>query len=381
MNLDVPTLGILTVVISVELSLGLALMGWALRGQPGLRPWVLSTAAVSVGALLMVFRELVQQEALALLGHALLFLSNALAWLGTRDYCGRPRKMRGVWLSLAAFVAWLAWFLFVRPSTAWAMAGFAATSVVWSVSIAWTFFRHGPPGLRASTRFAGGLFLLHGAFNLAHLAFPPSDPGTPPNGWPESSIYLEGIVTLLARVLTLISLLSYRLLADLRAASRTDALTGLLNRRAFEEDGRRLMDFCRRQGLPCAVLFFDLDHFKQVNDRWGHAAGDAALQHFASLVSGELRASDLFGRYGGEEFCLLMPGATTLQARDAGERLRALISQNPALFAGTTLSITVSVGISWSERSEHDFEWLVCRADEALYRAKDDGRDRVLLAG
>jgi diguanylate cyclase (GGDEF)-like protein len=178
---------------------------------------------------------------------------------------------------------------------------------------------------------------------------------------------------------TLIGLVFGRLLADLRHRSRHDGLTGLLNRRAMEEMLLAQVQRSRRTGEPFAVLMLDLDHFKSINDRHGHAAGDRALKHTAAVLKAELREVDAVGRFGGEEFLVLMPGATVETALPVAERLRSALVTDALRVEGATLLVSASIGIAqWREPAEEPSR-LVMRADAALYRAKLRGRDCVVV--
>jgi diguanylate cyclase (GGDEF)-like protein len=178
---------------------------------------------------------------------------------------------------------------------------------------------------------------------------------------------------------TLLSLVVGRLLEDLRYRSRHDGLTGLLNRRAIEETLLAQVQRSRRNGESFAVLMLDLDHFKTINDRYGHAAGDRALKHTAAALRAELREVDAIGRFGGEEFLVLMPGATVETALPVAERLRTALVIAPPLFEGATLILSASIGIAqWREPAEEPSR-LLMRADAALYKAKVRGRDCVVV--
>jgi diguanylate cyclase (GGDEF)-like protein len=164
-----------------------------------------------------------------------------------------------------------------------------------------------------------------------------------------------------------------RLVARLKNLSQRDPLTGLLNRRGLQE--QRLVG----PSGSVALVALDVDHFKRINDTYGHAIGDRALQHLAELVRRTLRSSDLAARVGGEEFVLLMPGLDQEQALQTAERLRVCIASQPLRLVDLQLPMTVSLGIAFG-RSEDDCDHLIARADEALYRAKAAGRNRIELA-
>lgn len=173
-----------------------------------------------------------------------------------------------------------------------------------------------------------------------------------------------------------------RLRADLGHAlemALTDPLTGLYNQRYMMRHLRGLLGTCTPNGL--AVLMIDVDHFKAVNDRWGHAAGDRALKAISQTLRGRTRVFDSIARYGGEEFVVVMPGSGLEEAIAAGERLRhAIEAQSFQPAPGIDYRLTASIGIAIWSRSDETAEQLLQAADQAMYAAKRDGRNRVIVA-
>lgn len=161
-----------------------------------------------------------------------------------------------------------------------------------------------------------------------------------------------------------------------------DELTGLYNRRFLFSSGLKLVAAALRAGQPCCCLMFDVDHFKRVNDTFGHQAGDHVLAHIGTLLAGAVRRSDLAARYGGEEFAVLLVGADLAQGLDQAERIRRAMAEKPCEAAGRSLSVTVSVGVAAvrdsQEFGEAAFDDLLARADAAMYAAKAAGRNRVM---
>jgi diguanylate cyclase (GGDEF)-like protein len=177
--------------------------------------------------------------------------------------------------------------------------------------------------------------------------------------------------------LSLLAMLLSRLVVQLRRSSRRDALTGVLNRGALDEALADEAQRARRLAEPFVVMMIDADHFKTINDRHGHAAGDHALQHLAALLSTQARDIDRIGRYGGEEFTLLLPGASLAEAALVAERLRERVTALPLMWHGTPLALTVSIGLAAWQGDDDTLPTLLQRADSALYRAKANGRNRV----
>lgn len=164
----------------------------------------------------------------------------------------------------------------------------------------------------------------------------------------------------------------------------TDALTGVHNRRYFDRRLLEEVERVQRDGEPLSCLFLDIDHFKRINDNYGHQVGDRVLQEVAGRIKAQLRLSDALGRYGGEEFAALLMHTETEQAREIAERIRMSIADEPFLLGGAHhLELTLSVGLATlhpadaGQLGEQAGEQLVGRADAAVYRAKEGGRNRV----
>jgi len=178
-----------------------------------------------------------------------------------------------------------------------------------------------------------------------------------------------------------VALENARLFAQVQKLATTDELTGLLNRRHFFELARAELSRAVRHGLPLSAMLLDVDRFKSVNDNYGHAAGDQVLRQVAAVCRETLRAEDVVGRYGGEEFAVLLP-ATALgeAAAGLGERLRAALEGTVVVLPGLELRVTASIGVA-ELREDEDLASLLNRADAALYAAKGGGRNRVVSDG
>ena len=162
-----------------------------------------------------------------------------------------------------------------------------------------------------------------------------------------------------------------------RRDSHRDQLTQLGNRREADVRWPQLLEQARRQGSPLAVVLVDLDHFKRINDRFGHGVGDAVLVALSTLLRENTRQADLVARIGGEEFLLVMPDTSTARARDVCERLRQRVAEQD--WSGLAPGLTVSLSAGITAAPPFDAAELTARADEALYRAKAEGRDRVIV--
>lgn len=161
---------------------------------------------------------------------------------------------------------------------------------------------------------------------------------------------------------------------DLERLSMTDLLTGVLNRHGLQKRSSEILNRAARFGHPVALLMLDLDHFKQINDRHGHLVGDLVLKHFAETIQANLRGSDIFGRWGGEEFLVIAPHLNLNEAEKMAEKLRSAIE---AVEFDSGVHLTTSIGVS-EYNSGEPASALIKRADHALYAAKEAGRNRVI---
>jgi len=205
---------------------------------------------------------------------------------------------------------------------------------------------------------------------------------------PEFGLYVMKIMSLRLRLMNVrlgdaIEDISARqeMECELRAMATRDPLTGIANRRHFAEMAVREVERARRHGRELTVAMIDLDHFKAVNDTYGHACGDAALRLVVEAVVGELRAADVLGRVGGEEFALLLPETGLVGGADIAERIRQRIAGRPFAWDGKDFELTTSIGVAAWDPDEPTIDPALARADKGLYAAKDQGRNHVVTHG
>jgi diguanylate cyclase (GGDEF)-like protein len=185
---------------------------------------------------------------------------------------------------------------------------------------------------------------------------------TPPIAW--------FLVDLLLRV--------HRAEQEMRSLASYDSLTGLPSRHAFFDNANNYVSLAQREKSPFSVMIIDLDHFKSINDRFGHPAGDAVLKLFADVVNSIARRSDIIGRVGGEEFAIVLPSTNTSEALEFSERLHHAINQAVLKYKDSAIRYTVSIGLSeFDTDSEDSIDDLLARADLALYQAKQSGRNQT----
>ncbi len=179
--------------------------------------------------------------------------------------------------------------------------------------------------------------------------------------------------------LSVLILLLWRLVSRVQTLVRLDGLTGALSRRAFESALLTALAWLRR-GRPFAVVMIDIDFFKRINDQHGHAVGDAALKHCVRLWRSSLRESDQLARIGGEEFCVVLPGADLALAASIAERMRSRLAQTPLRWKGLSIPITASFGVALPATGDETGDATLARVDAELYRAKAAGRNCVCVA-
>jgi diguanylate cyclase (GGDEF)-like protein len=190
-------------------------------------------------------------------------------------------------------------------------------------------------------------------------------------------VQLEHQVAVRTRELAAVAETLQRANSELERLAQFDPLTGLGNRRRFFQVASDLLAQAKRHDRPCSVMMVDLDHFKRINDAYGHGGGDETLRAAASCLQASLRDADLAARFGGEELAALMPETDLAGAYLVAERFRAALEANAIPHEGNVIHVTASIGVAAWDSRELDIEPALERADTALYRAKNSGRNRV----
>ena len=298
-----------------------------------------------------------------------------LLWIGARAFNRRPTPVR---LALPVALAWPVASL----ATGMMQVGLSFSFIGWAVWLSVTAFElwrgraERIPArwpliavfmIHAAVYAGGGVDALSGELQRGSVA--------PLNSW-FGAIFFEEIVFAMASAVAMAMLCKERDTQKFMRAARSDSLTGIANHGSLLESARRIFERSRKDGTPFSVIMFDLDHFKAINDRHGHRTGDDILRAFSDTVRGLLRPTDLFGRYGGEEFTVVLPGTTIDTAYVIAERVRRAFDESHRFLNGQPLNATVSAGVV-CDRGDTSFEDVLDDADRALYRAKDAGRNRV----
>ncbi|MGU7775240.1 GGDEF domain-containing protein [Burkholderia sp. MR1-5-21] len=353
-------------------------------GVPGVSRWLASQAllAMAVGALLAA-----PSSQAAVAAAAALYVGGTLAILqGFRQFFGLRPVYRAEQAAAALLAAALVGCALAGSLSDLRVVLVSAMAVYVRVAIGWLAYRRRPahrPAFAyvfvwvvaiagAIVQFARGAAFALGRGHDASLLHP-----TPLN----VAFVALGVLSLLCLSMGVVMLAHDRMAERLERLATIDGLTGALMRGAFLDQAEQRCQRAARAGAPLSLVIVDLDNFKTINDRHGHAAGDHALVHFAAVISGGIRPCDLFGRLGGEEFAVLCPDAFADDAARAFDRLRAALAGAGGAVpdAAGVVRFTFSAGVA-ERAADEPLSQLMARADAALYAAKSAGRDRVAVA-
>jgi len=374
-GLDVSTLSIVAVCIAALLGLLLTVAWMQQRDVRALAWW---GAAYLIGASAMALWSAPVElfRVPAEVSSALIFIACGMIWNGVRLFQGRRL------LPFAIFAGAVVWLL-LSPFPMFANNDSARVALSAVVVACYTFaiaFELGRE--RRKARYSRlRLFVvpsLHAGIFLLPLALHAFVPGILDASW-LTLFTLETLIYAVGAAFIVLMMVQDHQVQVYRSAAETDFLTRLLNRRAFLEEAQTL---CLRQAArrePVTLLMFDLDHFKSINDRFGHALGDAALQVFAEVARTSMRATDIVARLGGEEFAAIVPAPLEIAVKIA-ERVRTNFERAGVIIEGRPVGATVSIGAASALAPVHNIDELLTRADDALYGAKHAGRNRVSTA-
>jgi diguanylate cyclase (GGDEF)-like protein len=378
MHIDLPTLMIAGSFVTA-ISGAFLFFAWLQnRDAPGTLWWASGNFVLAAAVPLVASHDLVFGVPSTVIGILLLNISPGLIWGAARSSNGRRPHFSGV---VAGGAVWLfAFFMpLIRQSPSTQMTLNLAVVAFYFFAAANEFWRGRAERLQArwpliTLLFLHGLFFLGGTIEAAAGRMP-IDGTLNPGSW-LGLIHFETLVFVVGTAIFTVAMARER--AELRymAAASIDPLTGVANRRAFLETARAALKSASRNGQALSLIMFDLDRFKTINDSFGHGTGDAVLRCFADVARASLRACDVIGRPGGEEFAVLLPGSNRAAALIVAERIRVAFAEACRSVDARTITATVSAGVT-TAGPKSTVDTLMGAADEALYRAKSDGRNRV----
>ena len=377
MSLDTSTLYLVATMVAATLGAMLLFFGTQ-ENFPALRWWGTAYLLGAVSVALSTLASNMLGAMLSLALNAVGFAACGMVWNAARVFHGRKPNLPG--LLLGAMV-WVAAVMMLKPeaSAIRFMIGAAIVAIYATLTAAQLWSERRKTLQRRWPAIV--VPVLHGFVLMLPILLGgllrPHDDAFASSIW-VTVFSIELVLYAVATVFVIFMLVSERVVTAHKTAASTDPLTGMFNRRGFAEATSRVIEREANAGRPVTVLIFDLDHFKSINDRFGHSAGDEILKLFATVVLSTLRITDLSGRVGGEEFAALLPCPLD-EGVIAAERVREAFADSGIVVEDGPVDTTVSIGVAGGPAGT-ELEVLLAAADSALYQAKRNGRNRVETA-
>jgi diguanylate cyclase (GGDEF)-like protein len=380
--MDSLTAGIALIIVQFCAALTMTGVYFAAPREKCTRYWALSEILISTGALIIILNAGAQRNIVLTIGANILVWGSILQFWGTQAFYKKPSGKLGWLIGLAFLILFGLVFLLDQP--------IAERLLLLSVTIMLVLllnFRElwiGPDTGRTFgnllTQGAASLLILNNLYRIGALLLQVQDLRLTTHGAAGiTALYLVPLGGTLLYGTGLLLMYFERTIGEKHHLATHDELTGMLNRRAIVAGGEREVALAQRNHQSLTIAFVDIDFFKRINDNLGHEAGDIFLVEIAQLLKKTCRNIDLVGRYGGEEFCVVFPGVDHESATIVGDRLLNAVRQYRF---HNQYQMTVSVGLASLPEHSADRSWanLINRADAALYKAKDFGRDRYCIA-
>ena len=377
MSLDTSTLYLVATMVAATLGAMLLFFGTQ-ENFPALRWWGTAYLLGAVSVALSTLASNMLGAMLSLALNAVGFAACGMVWNAARVFHGRKPNLPGL---LLGAMLWVAAVMMLKPeaSAIRFMIGAAIVAVYAALTAAQLWSERRKTLQRRWPAIV--VPVLHGFVLMLPILLGgllrPHDDAFASSIW-VTVFSIELVLYAVATVFVIFMLVSERVVTAHKTAASTDPLTGMFNRRGFAEATSRVIEREANAGRPVTVLIFDLDHFKSINDRFGHSAGDEILKLFATVVLSTLRITDLSGRVGGEEFAALLP-CPLEEGVIAAERVREAFADSGIVVEDGPVDTTVSIGVAGGPAGT-ELEVLLAAADSALYQAKRNGRNRVETA-
>lgn len=385
------------------------------KTYPGFRSWAFSELAFSVLFFMQAIRGLTLDVVPVLVGNLSVCGAMILLNRGICQFCDKKEMRATIYGGSLLYLGGIYYFFFVHENFRIRTLLAGSYLALMAIHCSWPLIRRSPARRRFGYGFSAAILLFGGIVGFVRVIGIASvhNPRTLFSGRPIDTVFfLTDLIFIVGVTFSFFLLTNERSVEDLRVANEalgreiaereraeiilrhevdereklecrlkemvnTDALTGVLSRRgwmaALENELRR----ARRFGASVSLLLVDIDHFKHINDSYGHAAGDLVLSSLSRVFKLNVRTIDSIGRLGGDEFAILLPGTGLDGARIAAEKIRASIGQTPIDFGPVGTAITVSIGVAMRTQDDDDGEQLLADADAALYRAKENGRNCI----
>lgn len=386
MNLDVRTIMIVLSTLNLVFSGLLSLAALHAGNIQGMKHWAIGSLVIGIGLGFgnFQFDPGINQWIIVIVA-SLVSLGIGLQFNGIQvfknGYCFSALPwVLVIWIFLCD-----TWFTVIHPDIKIRVIANSLFFAICNAACARSLCIRIDPPLKTAYWFTGiGFFILAIAFVLRAISvyLAPAAGFTIYSSLPVNPlIYFVGCISEMCITFGFVLMLNYRMAVNLEKLALIDALTGAMNRRNLEQEASRLTARCLRTSDSLALMMIDIDHFKLINDLYGHLAGDAVLVKLSEVVRKTIRSDDYFARYGGEEFCILLPSTLKHEAWILAERLRQTFEETPVIFDGEGIRSSISIGVTDSKESGLEFGKLLAVADQALYQAKQQGRNRVVASG
>lgn len=345
--------------------------------------WGIALLVLAAGMLGLALRGVIPDWISIAVANTMVLAALVLAMRNLRRFLGNaPRDLLG-WSLTGALFAYLLLFSVVWPSNVARTVAISMAVAIVAMRAALLLRRSAPAACRLSCRFTEIVFWVTAALTAARgvsILIVPADNVMAPSALNAATFLFYAAFTIVA-TLGVMWMEIESLQGDLVRSAHFDSLTGIYNRGTFLEECARELSRCARGGPAFSLAIFDLDLFKLVNDRYGHPVGDRVLKSFADVLQVSIRKHDRVGRYGGEEFALLMPNTGKDTAARVAERVRREVEARGVMVDDRRINVTVSGGVAAYGTDGEDWDTLLSAADTALYAAKDAGRNRIVMAG
>jgi diguanylate cyclase len=385
MSLDVRTIIVVLAILAVMLSGFILFAGQHTRSESSVKQWSIANLCIGMGLGFAYFyiQPTLNIEYVIVLGSALVATGLALQFTGIQSF--KSRRVNK-WLAIV-FVCVVTlqafWFEYVTPNVGLRSVVNSLLLALGCAACASVLFTHNKPRLKAVCWFTGLSFALLSAVLFVRAVLIGqsfiSDYGlylpVPIN----QAVFLACCILQLSISFGFLLMLNHQLVAEIETVASKDILTGASNRRQFEDEFERLLSKSKRRDETLSVMLIDVDNFKSINDNYGHPSGDEVLRRLTNIAISSIRTEDYFARYGGDEFCVLLPSVSTDDVLKVANRLLEAFAAATFVFGGEVIKGSISIGVSESSMVGLDATRLIEAADQALYKAKQDGRNRVVL--
>lgn len=381
MLLDVRTLLIvfsLTAVVCAGAVLFMHTFRFQVRGTLW---WAAGSLISAGGSSLVALRDIVPDFITIVVANFGVYVGFMMLWNGMRLFAMKAGLPRYVWI-LPVFPTLLAyWWSAVEPSVANRVILISVVLLIVSIGIAHDLIKGAHGQYVAARKFTGFLYISYALFQIVRIILTLQGPQTSSFMTPAvatTAMYLYTQFFAVANTFGVILMISEKLHERVMEQAVQDPLTGVYNMRAFHMFAGAGFARVKRADQPLALMILDLDHFKEVNDLYGHEAGDKMLVRFTATAAACIREQDMLFRYGGEEFIVLMPNTNEKGGAALAERIRSETATAGLMYKDTEITRTVSIGVTQIRKSDKSVSRALRRADRALYHAKQSGRNRVV---